>query len=429
MKETCHIMSGQEIDRLEVVQKMDARLLSRQTGAQQLGLSMRQTIRLLKGYRQLGVSALISKRRGKTGNRQHDHTLKHKVIEQVKAHYVDFGPTLASEKLKERHQIQINKETLRQWMIEAGLWKKKSRKHAVIHQQRARRSCLGELVQIDGSPHDWFEGRRGRCCLLVFIDDATSQLLQLRFEETETTQGYFRAAREYFKHHGRPLAFYNDKHGIFRVNRAEAKTGTGETQFGRVMRELGVKIICANSPQAKGRVERANGTLQDRLVKELRLQEINDIDSANAFLPAFMEDYNKRFAATAANATDAHRKTLPKESVLDLIFTLQCQRTLSKNLELSYNNIIYQVKTSGKSYGMRYAKVTVCDNEKGQVTLIYKHKILSYEIFDKKNQPSPIANSKEIHTKIDRCCTGHKPSAHHPWRQYNQIAINQRQRI
>ena len=269
-------------------------------------------------------------------------------------------------------------------MIEAGLWKKKSRKHAVIHQQRARRSCLGELVQIDGSPHDWFEGRRGRCCLLVFIDDATSQLLQLRFEETETTQGYFRAAREYFKHHGRPLAFYNDKHGIFRVNRAEAKTGTGETQFGRVMRELGVKIICANSPQAKGRVERANGTLQDRLVKELRLQEINDIDSANAFLPAFMEDYNKRFAATAANATDAHRKTLPKESVLDLIFTLQCQRTLSKNLELSYNNIIYQVKTSGKSYGMRYAKVTVCDNEKGQVTLIYKHKILSYEIFDKK---------------------------------------------
>ena len=323
-------MSGQEIDRLEVVQKMDARLLSRQTGAQQLGLSMRQTIRLLKGYRQLGVSALISKRRGKTGNRQHDHTLKHKVIEQVKAHYVDFGPTLASEKLKERHQIQINKETLRQWMIEAGLWKKKSRKHAVIHQQRARRSCLGELVQIDGSPHDWFEGRRGRCCLLVFIDDATSQLLQLRFEETETTQGYFRAAREYFKHHGRPLAFYNDKHGIFRVNRAEAKTGTGETQFGRVMRELGVKIICANSPQAKGRVERANGTLQDRLVKELRLQEINDIDSANAFLPAFMEDYNKRFAATAANATDAHRKTLPKESVLDLIFTLQCQRTLSK---------------------------------------------------------------------------------------------------
>jgi len=355
-------------------------------------------------------------------NRKHANAFKAKALQYVKEHYIDFGPTLASEKLLERQEIAVNKETLRQWMMEAGLWKGKRKKAAVIHQQRARRPSRGELVQIDGSPHKWFEERGDSCCLLVFIDDATSELLQLRFEKTETTQGYFRAARGYIKRHGRPLAFYNDKHGIFRVNASEAKTGTGKTQFSRAMGELDIDIICANSPQATGRIERANSTLQDRLVKELRLEGISDIESANTFLPNFMKKHNKHFAVKAADQADAHRKTLPKDRVLDLIFTTQNIRTISKNLEVSYNNIIYQIKTKDKGYGLRHAKVTVCDDDQGNITLIYKNRTLDYKIFDKKNRSSEVASSKEVNGKVERRRTEHKPKENHPWRRYEKAA-------
>lgn len=418
-------MSETELTRLEIIQRVESHALKQREAAKQLGLSKRQTIRLVKKYRREGPSGLISKHRGKKGNRTHSESFKQKVIPLVHKHYDDFGPTLAAEKLQERHNLLINKETLRQWMIAAKLWKGKRQKVRTIHQQRARRPCLGELVQIDGSPHAWFEERGEKCCLLVFIDDATSRLLQLRFEKSETTQGYFRATRDYIERYGRPLSFYNDKHGIFRINAVEAKTGTGETQFSRAMRELGITIICANTPQAKGRVERANSTLQDRLVKELRLEKISDIESANAFLPKFMEAYNQRFSVKAANPADAHRKGLPEDKVLDLIFTKQCVRTLSKNLELSYDNIIYQVKISGKGHRMRYAKVTVCDDTKGQVTLLYKNRVLAYEVFDKKNKAATIVSSKEIYEKADGRSIGHKPKVDHPWRRYKRVVGHQ----
>jgi len=415
-------MSTAEVTRLEIMQRIESRTLKQCEAAKQLGLSKRQIIRLVKEYRKKGPAGLISKRRGKQRNRSHSKDFKEKVMSLVHKHYADFGPTLAAEKLEERDKLSINKETLRQWMMTEGLWKGKRQKTCTVHQHRARRSCLGELVQIDGSLHDWFEGRAERCCLLVFIDDATSRLLSLRFEKAETTRGYFRATRDYINRCGRPLTFYNDKHGIFRINIAEAKSGTGESQFGRAMRELGIEVICANSPQAKGRVERANSTLQDRLIKELRLQKISDMASANAFLPAFMEAHNKRFAVAAANSTDAHRKGLPKEEALDLIFTKQCVRTLSKNLELSYDNIIYQIQISGKGYGMRRSKVTICDDGKDHITLLYKGKVLTYKVFDKKNRPAPIATSKEIGEKRAWRISSHKPKADDPWRGYDKVA-------
>lgn len=411
-------MSDKELTRLEIMQKLDEKSVDQNEASRLLEVSTRQVKRLFKAYRVYGVDGLISKHRGKTSNRKNSLEFKENVLEHVRASYADFGPTLANEKLLERHQLKINKETLRQWMMEANIWKGKCRKNGTVHQQRSRRPCFGELVQIDGSPHAWFEGRREKCCLLVFIDDATSKIVQLRFEEAETTFGYFRAVKDYIKNYGRPLAFYNDKHGIFRVNMTEAETGTGETQFGRAMRELGIEVICANSPQAKGRVERANGTLQDRLVKELRLRRINDIETANTFLPEFIENFNKKFAVEAGNPIDVHRKELPDEATLDLIFTLQYQRTLSKNLELSYNNIIYQIKTESKSYAMRYAKVTVCADDRGQIRLIYKNKNLAFEIFDKKNKAVSVISSKEINDKIDGRSKGHKPKADHPWKRY-----------
>ena len=208
----------------------------------------------------------------------------------IEERYSDFGPTLACEKLSEVHHLTISRESVRRIMIEAGIWKPKRAKQPSAHQMRERRACFGELVQIDGSDHAWFEDRGPESSLLVYIDDATGQLLELLFVPSETFFGYCEATRHYVERYGKPVAFYSDKHGIFRVDQ-ERPLGTtsGLTQFGRAMDELDIQIICANSPQAKGRIERANQTLQDRLVKELRLRGISDMEAGNAYLPDFWE--------------------------------------------------------------------------------------------------------------------------------------------
>lgn len=287
-------MSTHEIERAGVIRQVAEKRMKYSEAMRLLKRSRRQLIRLVKRYRKDGSAGLISRHRGHPGNHCHTEGDKKKIKALVHQNYADFGPTLAAEKLAENHQLSVNKETLRQWMMGWGLWKAKRQKKVLVHQSRERRSCFGELVQLDGSHHDWFEGRSIKCCLLVLIDDATSQLVGLRFEKQETTAGYFRVTRSYLERHGRPLAFYSDKDSVFRINRAETLT-EGVTQFGRAMQDLQIELICANSPQAKGRVERANGTLQDRLVKEMRLRQINTIDSANAFMPVFMDEYNRRF--------------------------------------------------------------------------------------------------------------------------------------
>ncbi len=181
-------------------------------------------------------------------------------------------------------------------MIAEELWKPRKVKRTAVHQMRPRRACLGELVQIDGSPHAWFEDRGPACTLLVYIDDATGRLMELLFVPVETTFNYFAATRRYLDRHGCPVAFYSDQHGIFKVNAKNALSGSGMTQFGQAMKALDIEIICANTPQAKGRVERVNQTLQDRLVKELRLKKISSMEAANAFAPEYMLDFNRRFA-------------------------------------------------------------------------------------------------------------------------------------
>ena len=214
-------------------------------------------------------------------------------------------------------------------MIADGLWIDRRHRLPSPHQPRRRRDCLGELVQIDGSEHAWFEDRGETCTLLAFVDDATSRLMQLRFVASESAFDYFRATRAYLETHGKPVAFYSDKHGIFRVNAKDAVGGDGITQFGRALTELNIDIICANSPQAKGRVERAFGTLQDRLVKELRLAGISTIAAANAWLPGFIADYNKRFGRAPANAKDLHRP-LTEADNLDEILAWREERTVTQ---------------------------------------------------------------------------------------------------
>jgi transposase len=423
-------MSTQEVERLTVIKQVAAKQLKQGEAMRLLKLSKRQVIRLVKGYRREGTAGLISKQRGQCSNRKYTEEKKETIKEIVEKIYRDFGPKFAAEKLEEKHKIKVSKETLRKWMIDWGLWKARRHKRAQIHQSRERRACFGELIQIDGSPHDWFEGRGPKCCLLVFIDDATSQLVGLRFEATETTAGYFRLARQYMERDGVPLAFYSDKYGVFRVNLPEAQ-GDCETQFGRGCRALGIELICADSPQAKGRVERANNTLQDRLVKEMRLAGINDMEAGNAFVPTFMKSHNDRFSVIPRSEINAHRKALPEKEALDLIFSFQDERKLSKNLELSYKNRIYQIQTATTGYRLRGAKVTVCEDSTGKVTLMYKDKILVYRCHQKASRLAPIVTAKQLGSlmddviKVDGRSHNHgvTPKISHPWRQYKQTAI------
>ena len=300
-------MSEKELTRLEIVQRVSDGRMKQTEAAISLKLSYRQIKRLISRYRANGAKGLISKKRKNKSNNRFSTELKDKVKALIETTYYDFGPTFAAEKLAESHQIRISRETLRQWMIEWDVWRLKRRKSAHTHQQRARRPCFGELVQIDGSPHDWFEGRGESCCLIAYIDDVTSKAIVLRFYPTETTQAYFECTKLHIEKYGRAFCYYSDRHSIFRVNQKNPVGGQGETQFERAMRKLGIGTINANSPQAKGRVERHNRTLQDRLVKEMRLQRISDIDTANVFLEEFIVKYSKKIAKAPANKTDMPR--------------------------------------------------------------------------------------------------------------------------
>ena len=319
-------MSKRELDRLELIGRIERKELSVISAAERMGLSRSQVHRLMRAYRERGAAALISARRGKPSNRtlpDHQRELavakrRGYVLGLVRQEYHDFGPTLAAEKLVERHDVTVSRETLRQWMIEDGLWQNRTERKKRVQQPRQRRARFGELVQIDGSLHWWFEGRGPKCALLVFIDDATGRILHLRFCPSESTFDYLQAAKASIDSYGKPLAYYSDRHSIFRTAKPAMKTRgykNGMTQFGRALDELNIDIICANSPQAKGRVERANRTLQDRLVKELRLEGIDTIEAANLMVPTFVHAFNARFAKEPYSDEDAHRPLAAYDSL------------------------------------------------------------------------------------------------------------------
>ena len=410
-------MSKQELTRLEVMQRIKEKRLTQKEAAGMLKKSVRQIKRLFRAYKAQGAKGLISGRRGKPSNHRLDEQVEQQVLDLLKEKYDDFGPTLAHEKLTEVHKLQLSRESVRRIMIEEGMWKPKRAKKPSAHQMRERRACFGELVQIDGSDHAWFEERGPKCTLLVYIDDATGQLVELWFVPDETFFAYCEASRHYFERYGKPVAFYSDKHGIFRVNQEQTTgLGSGLTQFGRAMQDLDIQIICANSPQAKGRVERANQTLQDRLVKELRLRGISDIQAANAYLPEFRDDFNRRFAVLPRSTHDAHRPLLKTEN-LDLILTHQKTGTLSKNLTVQSNHVIYQIQSDRPDYTLRNAKVTVCENAKGDVTILYRNVPLEYTIFHKPARQAEVVDTKTLDHQIK---LPQPPPSNHPWRQYGR---------
>ena len=390
-----------EMDRLCVLRQVKERQLTQEEAGKRLGLTSRQIRRLLKRVEDNGHQGV--KRKKALSNRSFSKDFKTLVMAEVKTNYADFGPTFAAEKLLERNGLSINRETLRQWMVEEGLWKRRSHKPARIHQSRERRPRFGELIQIDGSHHDWFEGRAPKCCLLVFIDDATSKVLTLRFEESETTLGYLRCLKEHLTTYGRPLAYYSDKHSIFKTTRKDCVDGRlADTQVHRALRELQIELVCAHSSQAKGRVERANQTLQDRLIKEMRLRQISSIEEANAYLPKFIEEHNKRFSVQAQSPKDAHRPLYHSVDALKRILSVQITRKLSKNQQFSHNCILYQIERPGGGYRFRHAEVTVCEHMDGSIEVLFNKESLKYKARkNSNNQPLTIDN-KEINTVLDQ---------------------------
>jgi transposase len=423
MKAEMLLMSRKEQDRSEVIRLHIEGHIKQKEAARRMGVSTRQVRNLVRAYRKHGASGLIHGNRGRESNRRIREEVRQAALGLVRERYWDFGPTFAREKLVEEHGFAMSVETLRQWMMADGLWHPKQKKQKRAFQLRPRRPRVGEMIQIDGSPHDWFEGRAPECTLIVFIDDASSRLMEMRFVPAETTEAYMGCLKRYLARYGRPGCFYSDKHGVFRVNAEDAEAGEQLTQFGRALRTLDMGIIHANTPQAKGRVERANQTLQNRLIKDMRLAGISGMEEGNAFLKAWMEKHNRKFAVPPASHDDAHRPVLHDERELDLILSIHSRRKLSKNLTLQYNNTLYQIKVSGIGYALRGATVTVCEDFTGKVTILYNGRALAWEIYQRGESPPPVIDSKQLNQIVDQTIrrqnktSSWKPKPDHPWRK------------
>src|SRR5579862_220657 len=375
-------MTMRDLDRLKSIQAVVDGELKAIRAAERLGMTSRQVRRLVALYRDHGPVGLISRRRDRRSNRRLSARLEAQIIQILREHYADFGPTLAAEKLEMRHGIRVAKETMRRLQIDAGLWIPRRLRPPKIQQPRARRACLGELIQIDGCEHRWFEDRAPVCTALVYVDDATSRLMVVHFTGAESTFAYFEATREYLGRYGKPLAFYSDKHSIFRVNQPGAIKGPGYTQFGRALYELNIDAICANTAAAKGRVERAHLTLQDRLVKELRLEGISSIEAANAFMPRFIADYNARFAKEPREAHNAHR-ALRADEELDLIFCWRELRKVTKALTLHYERKLYILADTPINRRLIGKYLEIFQHPDGRIEIRVAGISLPYSIYDK----------------------------------------------
>lgn len=413
-------LSRKEVERLQAVIAVSAGTVSRGTAARQIGVSVRQLKRLLRRYRDQGAAGLRSRRRGRPSNRRLRDEIRAQVVALATGRYVGFGPTLLQEKLAADQGLTIAVETVRTVLLEAGLWRAKRRRREV-HPLRERRPRLGELIQVDGSLHDWFEGRGKYCTLLAFIDDATSRITAARFVPAETTAGYFAVLGEHLRRYGRPLSLYSDRHSIFVLNDRLGQEIDGCTQLGRALETLDIEAICAYSPQAKGRIERLFQTCQDRLVKEMRLRDIASLEAANVYLPQFMAFFNERFAIAPRSPEDAHRPLLHSTRTLDLILAVQTERILSKNLSCQYRRRLYQVTADDRRRRLAGHRVTVCECNDGEVVLLADGEELPHTVGPRRRDSVVVADDKTLNAKVDaaveRRSASRTPSPSHPWKR------------
>jgi len=414
-------MSLKETERIAIMDNLIAKRIKQKHAAKQIGVSVRQIQRILERYRQYGVNGLVHRSRGRKGNRALSQKKKERIAGLIKTHYPDFGPTLACEKLHEVHNISVSDETTRTIMTAEHIWTPKKRKVGNIHPYRERRACLGELVQLDGSFHRWFEDRAPACTLLGFIDDATSQMIHGRFVDFEGTFPLFGTMEEYLLKFGKPLALYVDRHSTFKINRQatieeELRDKTAMSEFQRAMDELNIELIFARSPQAKGRIERLFGTLQDRLVKEMRLLGISTMSQANRFLKeVYIPKHNAQFSVLPKDKANMYRPLLPGND-LKKIFTLQSKRMVSHNLAVQYKNSRYQLlPENGYRYTLRNSPIVVYEKEDGSIAFKYKDKNIPFTRIVKNihfNKPVYITTSKDFSERRVNI-----PSLTHPWRQ------------
>lgn len=417
-------MTQRDRDRLKVIEQLQRGQLTQKQAAALLGRSERQVRRMLRRYQAEGDAGLLHRSRGRPSNRRLSEATREQAVAILRQpDWRDFGPTFAAEKLQQLHGLQVSRERLRRWMIEAGLWKPR-RRPVEFHPWRERRACRGELVQWDTSIHDWFEGRGEQAVFINMIDDATGALWG-RFFPADTSENNRRLLAEYLQRFGRPVAFYTDKGSTFRVNRPadldEQLAGReAESQVGRALRELDIELICAHSPQAKGRVERSFGTLQDRLVKELRLAKISTIAAANQFLEqTFLPEHNARFAQAPACAVDAHRAL--GEADLAATLSTQATRTVTNDYTIQYEHQRYQIERPALKPGLRGSRVTVELRLDGSLALRWRGQYLAYHVL-----PAPAAGAapggsaplaRTLPRRAPAPAKAHKPAPDHPWRQ------------
>jgi hypothetical protein len=399
-------MSRKECNQVAVFERLKQGVISVVLAAQMLHLSTRQIRNKRKRYETEGAQGLAHRARGKPGNRAWNEKVRKKALALIKEHYHDFGPTFAAEKLDEVHAIKISNEALRKAMIKAGIWRGKKRK-VKYRERRIRKPVFGIMVQLDGSEHDWFEGRAPKCTLLVFIDDATSEVVWAKFVTGESLENLLQATYEYFSFHGLPASIYADKAGVFRVNN---KNDDDErfTQYHRALDELGVRLIHAHSAQAKGRVERVNDTLQDRLIKEMRLAGISSMEAGNAFLQnVYLPKHNAKFAVAAAKPGNAHRPI--KGYDLDNILCKKEKRVLTNDFTISYCKRILQIKKTHRVIVRPKDDIIVQERLDDSLMLFTRGKRLEFvEIKQRPCKPK----QERIYSNVY-----HRPAANHPWRK------------
>jgi len=402
-------MTQEELKRLHIAHKAIDKAITQAEAAGIIGVCVRQAQRIVKAVREEGDQGIIHKGRGKSSNRALPGKVKDKALKLYREKYPDFGPTLASEKLFEINKIKLNDETLRLWLIEENIPYKK-RKARAHRKWRQRKACCGEMIQIDGSEHDWFEGRGPECVFMGYIDDATGRPFG-RFHPYEGTLPAMDSFKRYIKKYGIPASIYLDKHTTYKSTKKqtiedELNNIEPMSQFSRAVNELGVNVIYADSPQAKGRIERLFNTFQDRMIKEMRLRGIKTIEEANRFLSEYLPAYSKRFSVKPTNDTDLHRP-VPKGINLDKILCVKTARTLRNDFTVAHNGKLYQIEDT-----VGAKDVVVEERVNGSMLITYKETNLRFKEITarpKKEQEKPLAlGPKNIYI----------PPKDHPWRKF-----------
>ena len=418
------IMTQKDLSRYDIIKNLINEKINGTEASKQLNLSVRQIKRLKNKVKIKGIEGIIHGNRGKESNRK---ISEKKIIEMekiVRKKYFDFKPTFASEKLSENHQIEIGKETLRQLMIGWKLWKPKSRKKNNEHRNwRPRKEQFGEMQQFDGSYHKWFGDQES--CLLLSVDDATGKITHAKFDYNEGVVAVFKFWKEYFNKNGLPLSIYLDKFSTYKVNHKNAVDNKDLiTQFQRAMNQSGVNLITAHSPQAKGRVERMNGTLQDRLVKELKLTGITTIEKANEFLKEYIPKFNQKFSVVPEKEGNLHRKLnrIEKKN-LEKIFSIQNKRVVNNDFTIRFQGRWFQLEKTQPTLVLRKDKVLIETRIDNSIFISFRDKNLNY-----KELPKRPEKVKMKIVGLTRKEPSWKPPADHPWRKSfipnseNQIA-------